>query len=320
MSRYNTHTLADVRQYVYDEVLGGRSDTKAQNIADRIIEEAHYEIASFRNWHFYNTTNRSTLNRAITSGIANATAAYTSGSTTVQLSTGVTELSGVNLSGQFFQSDADDTLYTIQSHGVSGGGVTITLESEYPYVGSTSAASGFTIYQTVIELPNDMDTMMLPWEDNFQSPLQHISYPEMLGHQRTYGVYLGGPFFYSLGPNPVTHKESIHIWPAPTIQQTIDIAYYRLPTIPTVSTDVIDFPDEHIGVLWKALDWLGARYIKLGENPQERAVLTNQRYGLFIASLKRWARKDKRTTDLGYVGQAGSTSKFVDIRLAPVNV
>lgn len=135
----------------------------------------------------------------------------------------------------------------------------ITLE--YPYIGATSlSGEDYVAYQRSYDLPSNFRSLIEIFEVDQPSNLRRLSTAQM-DHLESSSSGGSEPYCYTIREkhrddaltDSATAQLILYPYPDSTIRQ-YHLVYQRWPAIPTTDTDIIDWPDELMELVKRAVD------------------------------------------------------------------
>lgn len=243
-------TLADLRQYAYDAAYD-MADTKADRLALGWINQALEFLWRRHPWTYYQQTQQITLDPEETGTDAQVTA----GANTVVR--GSTWTAKYATEGWDLQLTGVDYLYRIASIST----VTATLETGQKWTGATGTGVAYTLSRSRYALPDDFTQKnLLVWDLLTRAPVLPKTTAEFdLIKHAVPNHRDSQPRYYTLRGDG-----KIEFYPAPgSSYAVVQLTYVRKPTYFTsdsLSTEVVDWPDEHGHLLKLAIEAQAARF------------------------------------------------------------
>ena len=268
-----TVTLATLKTYA-KRLNSDRTDKKSVDQNLRAIQTALRNVSQASDWTWLRTRTRQITNSQYTTGAVNFTAdsAHVRASSNASGTIANFAASIGSLNSTYTMKLAGERIdYDISARASS---TSITLVSAY--VGSTAAKQSFVIFRRSYDLPANFREMIAIVDvRNPEGGLERKSHKEMLelSLQRTDGAE---PDCYSIENKTGDAVRQLWLYPFPngSTKFQYDMIYQRWPTNPTLDTDTIDWPNDHMPLLEAAI----AVEIALENEDTERYQLYSSDY------------------------------------------
>lgn len=226
-------TLAELRLFAED-IFFDSSDVKSRRLTDRSINGGMRLLAQSYEWPHYNTIGRINTVPQQSSG----TVAITQAASTAVLTSATWP---TDLTDYYIRIDSDYTDYYFSAR---VGDNTGTFATGQVYNGDTATADTYILYKERYSLPSDcrqfgrLSSEYLDWGLNYKSREDYLTI-------KLRDIKNSGD------PQIVSHDDSYaYFWPPPDERKAVSFTYQRWPATMTASTDVADWPDSQIDILY----------------------------------------------------------------------
>mgnify|MGYP003150920462 CR=1 FL=1 len=141
------------------------------------------------------------------------------------------------------------------------------------WLGSNVSGGAYVLYYYKYDLPSDFIKM---YDHEFQDFFaNYISPTQFEMYHLTNESSTGDPRYYT-----ITGSKKIHFWPYPSRSVAMDFLYYRMPSILSSDSDVMDWKEDWIDLAHRAID------LEIALRQQSGAKDANMAYAATLMELK----------------------------------
>jgi hypothetical protein len=154
-----------------------------------------------------------------------------------------------NTVGRCIAMDGEEYHYDIAAWESAGTGGVVAFDHSAKWLNAALNGGDYVIYTDTYDLPSDFRTMGKIMEPSLLAQIQWIPsvsdwyYIKMQNHGLT-----GPPQWGCLA------NGKLYLWPYPTTLQVLSFPYFRWPTTMSSDTDTMDFDDNQIEVVYRAIE------------------------------------------------------------------
>jgi hypothetical protein len=229
-----------------------KTDELTADAIERAIPRALRMVGRERGWTFLRDVIRANCRAPYTTG----TAAGTSGDATITGSG--TTWASATMNGQLFQFNGDPVVHVIDSV-TNGTALELTgqVSVEDGVDGQAVAAQGYKIAFPFVALPDETRAVEHVELARDGTDLERMREKTLVRQFSGCSLETGQPCQYAekrVGDGDEI-EVSVALYPAPDRAYALDVTRYRLPAIPTLDADEIDWPEEHLGLLYAAVKY-----------------------------------------------------------------
>tara|TARA_Y100000310_G_scaffold284958_1_gene308080 strand:+ start:234 stop:1118 length:885 start_codon:yes stop_codon:yes gene_type:complete len=252
-------TFANLKTYAQDRYHDA-TDTKAVREVERFVNDAFRRISRAHDWSFYLTTGRVNTKVKYDTG----TVAINTGDSQLILSGG-TWPTDVATAYASVTLDSDPTLeFSVKTR---TNGSALTFKDGQTWLGSNVSGVSYTLYYYRYDLPSDFIKM---YDHEFQDFFAQYIAPTQFEHYHlTNEGSTGDPRYYT-----ISGSKKIELWPYPSRSVAMDFLYYRMPTVLTSDSDVMDWQEDWIDLAHRGIDIEIAFRTKVGVREANSSFMT----------------------------------------------
>lgn len=283
-------SLWSYARHQYQDHVGTKANTEIRELVD----EALYQVATSRDWPWYESSSGITIRAAYTTG----TVAVASGGVIVTLTGGVFP----TWSGSAEILLADGVWYNVLTRDSN---TQVTLA--FAYSGAALTGSTYTISQYAYALPSDTRRIsQITRGQNWVWGPSPTSRALLEQAKRMWSVGSGVQQFWAI------ERDSLYVWPYTTgVDATLDLLYYRRPALLVSESDIVDWDSMQLEVIRRAIDCqVAARGTCVAGDRRTCAEA-------FKEAVSRASAQDRTATsfDIGLANNGGVDSLLWNVRI-----
>lgn len=238
-------TFLELKTFVRQNI-GNAGDTVTDDVVARAVKSGLRYCGNHRAWNFLKDQNPLRLN---------LTAPYSTG--TVSVSIGSTSLTGSgtvfpsNVVGQPIRIDNNSPFSVISAR---GGDTALTLAAAYSNENQDAASgAGYEIYFPQVDVTARTKALNnVRMASRQGQPLCQVTW-DAIWQMYNDSWSSGEPVYWALWEGSLdTDAKKLAVYPAPSLAFSLDATRYRLPTVPSLDADVLDWKDEYLTLLQAA--------------------------------------------------------------------